>query len=223
MNPPDPPRMDRRVAIKWILAAGAGAVLMKGRVLRAAGTTPPAGQAAAGYGTDPDIMKAYKPGDLWPLTFSDGDRRAATALCDIIIPADAQSPSASSVGVVDFLDEWVSAPYPDNVVDRKTVMEGLAWLDAASQRRSGARFADAASADREALCADMARGKAAGPGMEAAARFFKTFRNLVGRGYYTTPAGMKDLGYVGNVPLARFEGPPADLVARLGLTDEVKW
>jgi hypothetical protein len=34
---------------------------------------------------------------------------------------------------------------------------------------------------------------------------------------------MRDLGYVGNVPLARFEGPPADLVERLGLTDEVKW
>jgi hypothetical protein len=34
---------------------------------------------------------------------------------------------------------------------------------------------------------------------------------------------MKDLGYVGNVPLATFDGPPAALVAKLGLTDEVAW
>jgi hypothetical protein len=34
---------------------------------------------------------------------------------------------------------------------------------------------------------------------------------------------MKDLGYVGNVPLATFDGPPADLIAKLGLADEVQW
>jgi len=34
---------------------------------------------------------------------------------------------------------------------------------------------------------------------------------------------MKDLGYVGNVPLARFEGPPPELVRKLGLEDEVAW
>jgi hypothetical protein len=33
---------------------------------------------------------------------------------------------------------------------------------------------------------------------------------------------MREIGYVGNVPLAAFEGPPADLIARLGLADEVK-
>ena len=41
-------------------------------------------------------------------------------------------------------------------------------------------------------------------------------RNLVAAGFFTTPAGMKDLGYVGNVPLARFEGPPPELVRKVG-------
>ena len=102
-------------------------------------------------------------------------------------------------------------------------MEGLAWLDTESKGRFGARFADAAPAEREALCADLSKGHPRDSKSGSPARFFKKFRDLVGRGYYTTPVGMKDLGYVGNVPLARFEGPPADLVARLGLTDEVKW
>jgi len=34
---------------------------------------------------------------------------------------------------------------------------------------------------------------------------------------------MRDLGYVGNVPLAHFDGPPAELVAKLGLAAEVRW
>jgi hypothetical protein len=226
MSTPEPTRIDRRVAIKWILTAGAGAVLMKSRPLRAAQSPQAAGSVGAptaGYGTDPDLMRAYKPGDYWPLTFADPDRRAVAALCDIVIPADAQSPGASSVGVTDFVDEWVSAPYPDNVRDRKTVMEGLAWVEAESMRRFGAHFSDAALAQREALCADMSLEAPRGTEVGTASRFFRTFRDLVATGYYTTPAGMKELGYVGNVPLARFDGPPADLVAKMGLTDEVKW
>jgi hypothetical protein len=226
MSTPDPQRIDRRLAIKWIVAAGAGAALVRVRPLRAAGpeaapgSTPP---APKGYGTDPELMKAYKPGDLWPLTFTDAQRREAAALCDIVLPAEADNPSASSVGVVDFVDEWVSAPYPDNVRDNRTVMEGLAWLDGESTRRFGARFADAAQAQRESLCADISAEAPKDSEAGKASRFFRKFRDLVAAGYYTTPAGMKDIGYVGNVPLARFDGPPADLVAKMGLTDEVRW
>ena len=221
---PGPLRIDRRAAIKWIVAAGAGAALMRSRVLGAAGSAAaPAPPGGAGYGTDPDLMKAYKPGDFWPLTFTDTGRAAAAALCDIILPADAQNPSASSVGVVDFVDEWVSAPYPGNAGDRKTVMEGLAWLDAESKGRFGAPFAGASEAQREALCLDISAHPQADSALAGASLFFRTFRDLVARGYYTTPPGMKDLGYVGNVPLASFDGPPADLVARMGLSDEVKY
>ena len=226
MSTPDPQRIDRRLAIKWIVAAGAGAALIRVRPLRADGAAAAPGSPApaqAGYGTDPGLMKPYKPGDFWPLTFTDAERREAAALCDVIIPAEAGSPSASSVGVADFVDEWVSAPYPDNVRDRRTVIDGLAWLDGESTRRFGAGFAEATQAQREALCADISAEapKDSEPGK--ASRFFRKFRDLVAAGYFTTPAGMKDLGYVGNVPLAKFDGPPADLVARLGLTDEVRW
>jgi len=223
MNTPDPIRIDRRVAIKWMLTAGAGAMLINTRSLGAAASEPSGapGGARAGYGTDPDLVKAYKPGDIWPLTFSDAQRREAAALCDVVIPADAHSPSASSVGVTDFIDEWVSAPYPDNVAN--VIVEGLAWLDGESKRRFGAPFADAADAQRTSLCGDISQDEPGDAGLKPASRFFRRFRNLAASGFYTTPAGMKDLGYVGNVPLARFEGPPAELVARLGLADEVKW
>jgi hypothetical protein len=160
---------------------------------------------------------------VWPLTLSDARRREVAALCDIIVPADDHSPSASSVGVTDFIDEWVSAPYPSNVADSKVIGEGLDWVDAESKKRYGAPFADATDAQRLSLCEEISRDAPAGSDLEPASKFFKRFRNLTTGGFYTTPAGMKDLGYVGNVPLARFDGPPADLIEKLGLTDEVKW
>jgi hypothetical protein len=212
-------RMDRRQAIKWILAAGAGAAM--------AGARPLFGQAGAaaaprGYGTDPDLMKAYKPGDIWPLTFSAAERRAAAALCEVILPADGASPGAAAVGVPDFLDEWVSAPYPDNAADRPRIVGGLAWLDAESTRRAGAAFADAPQALREAICADLAPWAPDGSPLAEPSRFFLRFRDLAAAGYYTTPEGMKAIGYVGNLPLAKFEGPPAALIERLGLSGEVQ-
>jgi hypothetical protein len=223
MDNPEPVRMDRRRAIKWILAAGAGAVLLKGRAFAADGTPAAGAAAGSGYGTDPDLMKAYKAGDYWPLTFGDAERRTVSVLADIVIPADARSPGASAVGVTDFVDEWVSAPYPDNVRDRKTIVEGLAWLAGESRKRYGTGFADAADSQRQALCAEMALDAPENTEAGTASRFFRRFRDLVAVGYYTTPEGMKEIGYVGNLPLARFDGPPADVVAKLGLTDEVKW
>ena len=221
MNSEQPIRIDRRVAIKWMLTAGAGAMLVNVRGLgeTAAANTP----GHSGYGTDPDMMKAYKAGDYWPLTFTSEERRLVAALCDVLLPADELSPSASGVGVTDFMDEWVSAPYPDNLKDRTLIMEGLGWLDGESRRTFGKTFADATDNLRESLCAAIAHEPAEGAEPKSRWDFFKRFRNLTAAGFYTTPIGMKDLGYVGNVVLAKFEGPPADLVARLGLQDEVAW
>jgi len=215
--------MDRRDAIKWMLAAGAGAAL--GGVPALGGAPEPAapGRPAAGYGTDPDLVRAYKPGELWPLTLSDLQRRQVAALCDVIIPADGRSPSASAVGVTDFIDEWISAPYPAHAADAKVILAGLADLDSESGRRFGALFADATEQQREALCGELAARPRAGADPEAPRPFFARLRELTIAGFYTTPAGRQDLGYVGNVPLARFDGPPAELIERLGLRDEVAW
>src|SRR5438128_399140 len=117
--PPSAPRMDRRDAIKWMMTAVASATLLERDVFSAAASK--AGGKAVGYGTDPDILKTYAPGELWPLTFSDAQRATAAALCDVIIPADAKGPSASSLRVHDFIDEWISAPYPGHDDDKRVI------------------------------------------------------------------------------------------------------
>jgi hypothetical protein len=64
-------------------------------------------------------------------------------------------------------------------------------------------------------------GPKAKPEFKEAARFFSKFRSLTAGGFYSTPAGMADMGYVGNMPLARFDGPPQEVLDRLGVTQTV--
>jgi hypothetical protein len=204
--------MDRRTALKWMLAAAATTALAP-RFARGQAGAP----AAKGYGTDPDLMKHYQPGELWPLTFTAAQRRTAAALCDLIIPADAESPAASAVGVVDFLDEWISAPYPEQQEDRAIVLPGLAWIDAEAAKRFNRTFADLTEAQKTAVCDDICHAAKAKPEFKQAAKFFAAYRNLTAGGFYTTPQGRQDLKYVGNMPLATFDGPPPEVLRQAGL------
>lgn len=206
--------MDRRTSIKWVLAVASALPLQE-----AIGASPPGGSAvlAKGYGTDPNLLKAYQPGDVWPLTLSPPQRRTATALCDIIIPADVHSPSASSVGVVDFIDEWISAPYPAHQADRTIVVAGLRWLDEHSQRRFGNVFAVIGATQQAAVCDDICYLPKAAPQLQQAATFFARFRDLTAGGFYTTPQGRTDIGFVGNLPRATFDGPPLEVLRKVGL------
>jgi hypothetical protein len=216
MTTPHYSRVDRRTAIKWMLTAAAGAVAL-GRPSLAAPPTAAAVPSGKGYGTDPDLTKDYKPGDLWPLTFSEARRRSAAALCAAIIPADEDSPNAASVGVQDFIDEWISAPYPDQQRDRPVILDGLAWIDGEAQRRFAKGFADLDEKQTSAICDDLCHAPDAKQDFVEAAKFFARFRDLTAGGFYTTPVGMKDLKYIGNVPLAEFKGPPPEVLKKLGL------
>ena len=193
--------LDRRTAIKWVL--GASAAL---RLPSASFDALAAAPVAKGYGKDPDLMKVYKPGELWPLTLSREQRLTAAALCDLIIPADDTSPAAPSVGVVDSLDEWISAPYPEHAEDRKTILDALSQTDSEAQRRFKTSFAKL-SAQQMSTIADAIVKE----------QYFVRYRALTAGGFYTTPVGVKDLKYVGNVAMEKFEGPTQDVLKRLGL------
>lgn len=219
MKPETLRQLSRRDAIKWMLTAAGGVLLADEIPLSAASSTRSSLPNATGYGTDPDLVRVYQPGELWPLTLDAKQRRTAAALCDTIIPADEFSPAASAVGVTDFIDEWISAPYPKQQADRSLVLAGLAWIDAESGRRFRLPFANASETQRIELCNAIAYLPKAKPEHQEAAHFFQRYRDLTAGGFYTTPEGTKDIGYVGNVPLATFEGPPKDLITKMGLDD----
>jgi hypothetical protein len=212
--------MDRRTTVKWVLAA-AGALAGPQPVAYGLGevsSNVPDAPAGSGYGTDPDLLKVYRPGQLWPLTLTGSQRDTARVLCDLIIPADPSSPGASEVGVVEFIDEWISAPYKEQRWDRAMILEGFAWLDAEAAARNGPRrsFAAISYEQQAAICDDICLAAKAKPRFVQAATFFARYRDLTAGGFYTTPQGRQDVRYVGNVPLPHFDGPPLEVLQRVG-------
>ena len=208
MNGSEPLRMDRREAIKWMVAATATVAAFNYTSFGATNPIP-------GIGTDPNLMQPVVP---WPRTFTKEQLRSATALCDVIIPQDDKSPGASGVGIPDFLDEWVSAPYPEQQSDRKQILEGLAWLNGESKNRFKKEFADLSEPENRQICDDICHIPKAKAEFKSAAEFFAKFRNLTAGGFYTTREGMKDIQYVGNIPLVAFKDPPPEVLAHLKLT-----
>ena len=204
--------MDRRTTVKWVLAASTAWPLLRNGAALGNASVP-----ARGYGTDPDLVANHRPGEIWPLTMTGPQRRLAGLLSDIIVPADGHSSSASDVGVVDFIDEWISAPYDAFQRDRALVLGGFIWMDGEAAARFGKAFVELDSVGHHAICDDICDESRAGIALRDAARFFALYRDLTAGGFYSSPAGRKDLNYIGNVPLASFEGPPPALLKMLGL------
>lgn len=136
-------------------------------------------------------------------------RNTLAALCELIIPKT-DTPGAVEAGVPAFVEDmyahWMLP------AERKTLLAGLADLDAAAAKAHAKGFA-ACSVAQQAALFSAARGAAAGyqsrgygarmadPG----APFFFKMRDLVTLGYFTSEAGVNaELAYV-PVP-GRWEG-----------------
>ena len=210
MNDADSNRLARRTALKWI-----GVTLATFPMLDWDISTASAGPMAARTLSDPDMLH---PTVMWSRSMTKEELRAVTALCDVIIPADEKSPSASKVGVPDFIDEWVSAPYPTQQDDKKMIQEGLAWLNTESKKRFQKDFADLSDDEKTKICDDICFAPKAKAEFTKAAEFFARVRDLTCTGFYTTNEGMKDLQYIGNIPLLGFKGPPKEVLEKLQLT-----
>ena len=217
----DAPRLPRRTVFKWFVAVAATLQLGDAQVFGAepVPSVPPV--TGTGYGSDPLLNHTYNPGDNWPLTLSQTQRAAATALADVILPADNLGPAASELRVIDFVDEWVSAPYPAQLLDRDIVLPGLDWLDIEATRRFGRVFTALTLEQQQAISDDICFEPRASEDFKDGARFFNRFRSLAAAAYYATPEGWEAIGYVGNQPSLTYEGPPAEVLAILGVEQTV--
>ena len=128
--------------------------------------------------------------------------RTVRVLADIVIPRDARSGSATDAGVPQFMD-FVMTEYPNN---QARMRDGLGWLNAESRARFGAPFPDAKPAERIALVEDLAWPGRAKPEHQPGVRFFSAFRDLTASGFFTSRVGVKDIGYMGNVPQSSWTG-----------------
>ncbi len=175
---------------------------------------------APGYGTDPDLLHPRPV--PWPNTLSESERALASTLADILLPREGDSPAATEIGAVDVLDEWLSAPYPVQQTDRDTVLQGFRWLDAEAARRFGSGFVALKAPQQLTIIDDIAfPERDQRQDLAAPRRFFDRLRLLMTGIYYSSPAGWRELGYEGNVPIAgNYPGP--DQTARAHLETILK-
>jgi gluconate 2-dehydrogenase gamma chain len=129
-------------------------------------------------------------------------------LADLIIPADEHSKGALEAGSADFIDFLCAAS--DEMRDIYT--GGLGWLDEQmSHRYNGKSFLDAAPEQQTAMLDLIAWRKNDSPELGPGVQFFSWCRRMVADGYYTSPIGMKELGYMGNSAVSEFSVPQAAL------------
>jgi len=206
-----PSPLSRRDVFKLVAAASAAGALAP------AGAEPPKPLTRHFKNTlsDPDYAHPSIP---WDKPLEAAELATLAVLVDLILPADEGSPAASAIGVHDFLNEWVGAPYPENREDYETIRGGVAWINTHAWKLHGKAFADTTAAQQTAILDSICDASKAPPELASGARFFRKLRMLTLGGYYSHPATWKSLGYVGNTPIAGpYPGVPEEIIKLLGL------
>ena len=122
-------------------------------------------------------------------------------LGDIIVPG------ASDAGAAEFIDFLSS--HNDELA--AIFNGGFGWLDNYMQKTYGADFLGATAAQQTELLDKLAYEKNRTPETAPGVHFWTWTRNMVVDAYYTSPAGVKDLGYMGNSAMRVF-GVPQEAV-----------
>lgn len=144
--------------------------------------------------------------------FSDHELATITVLANLIIPKDDRSGSASDAEVPDFIEFIVK-----DIPEHQTPMRGgLRWLDVQCLNRYKAPFKDCDSGEQLDMLNDIAFPGKVKPGMQPGVAFFNRLRDLTANGFFTSEMGIKDLGYVGNVP-NQWPGVPPEVLKQYGL------
>lgn len=154
-----------------------------------------------------------------PTFFTEHEFETVRMLADYVLPADERGPSAAEVGVPEFIDFVMTDELLGDPEGRQTAMRGgLAWLDTQSRRAFGTTFVDATDAQRRQLLDRIAYPDDADPADAAGVAFFSRFRDYTAAGYFSSPQGIEDLGYIGNVARPEWPGCPAEVARHIGLT-----
>lgn len=144
--------------------------------------------------------------------FTPHEMQTITILADIIIPKDDVSGSASDAKVPDFI-EFIVKDDPENKVPMRG---GLQWLDMQCLKRYQNSFAECNHKQQMEIVDEIAWPKKAKPEMKQGVNFFNLMRNLTATGFYTSPIGVKDVGYIGNTP-NQWNGVPDDVLKQYNL------
>ena len=162
--------------------------------------------------------------------FQAEEYRTIHRLAELIVPADSVSGSGVDAGAPEFIDLLCS----QNQELADIYHGGLAWLDAEMRKRMAKRFVEASEAEQKAMLDTLVKAEVAesarrgeelvyqrsavykdftgytterasdlGPGV----RFFDWVRKMTVDAFYSSPLGVKDLGFKGNGAYSKYEVP----------------
>lgn len=207
--------MDRRESLK-ALALGS---LSAGTLLSACNKKTDDKNIAGNpedYGRTPE-EKAIDTKLMKEKFFTDSEMVTITILCDIIIPADSQSGSASDAKVPEFIEFMVK----DQPKNQTPMRGGLRWLDIKSSKMFKKSFSDASKSQQLELVDLIAFPDKAKIENAQGVSFFNMMRNLTASGFFTSKVGIEDMNYKGNQPNA-WDGVPEDVLKQYGLEYDEK-
>lgn len=138
-----------------------------------------------------------------PKAFTADEYKTLQRLADLIIPTDEVSKGALDAGAPEFIDLLSSQSWEMKAI----YTGGLSWIDRQMEKRYGTSFVAAKPEQQTELLDLIAYRKnnslELGPGI----KFFEWMRKMVADAFYTSPIGVKDLGYMGNKGMTVFQVP----------------
>ena len=153
-----------------------------------------------------------------PGFFNEHEFETVRQLTDLILPADDLGPSAAEAGVPEFIDFVMTDELMGDPTGRQTDMRGgLAWLDVQCRRAYGEPFRTCTEAQKREMLDRIAYPDDAAPADAAGVRFFNRLRDYTAMGYFSSPAGIDAIGYIGNVAVAEWTGCPGEVQQHIGL------
>jgi hypothetical protein len=140
--------------------------------------------------------------------FDDHQWKSVRILCDLILPADEKSPSATAAGVPEFIDDWLDFRRREDGTDALAaqIQGGLSWLDSESRRLFQKDFALASEPQQKQILDRIAWPDKAKREDRRWVAFFNRFRDLTVSGFFSSKVGVADLPYLGNKAVAEWKG-----------------
>ena len=141
-----------------------------------------------------------------PKFFPAHEYKTLQALCQTIIPADADSGGAIEAGAPEFIDLLTS----ENTEYQRMLGGGLLWLDGTCSDRYGKVYLDCSPQQQNEILDQIAyrNNAVTNSGLGQGVEFFSFLRNMTADGFFTSEIGIEYLGYIGNTFLKEFPGCP---------------
>jgi len=141
-----------------------------------------------------------------PKFFPPQQYKTLQALCETILPADADAGGAIEAGAPEFIDLLTS----ENPEYQRRLGGGLMWLDSTCGDRYGKNYLGCNAQEQKEILDLIAYRKNAvsDASLSQGVAFFSFLRDLTADGFFTSKIGIQYLGYIGNTFLIDFPGCP---------------